>query len=44
MSVSAKALKVSTRPGDMWMLSFEELHEMAGRATPNKLMYYKMAL
>ena len=44
MSVSAKALKVSTRPGDMWMLSFEELHEMAGRATPKKLMYYKMAL
>ena len=26
------------------MLNFEELHEMAGRATPTNLMYYKMSL
>ena len=26
------------------MLNFDELHEMAGRATPAKLMQYKMSL
>ena len=26
---------------DIWMLSFKNLHEMAGRATPDKLMDYK---
>ena len=44
LSASSKALKVCTRSLDMWMLLFDELHEMAGRATPQKLMYYKMAL
>ena len=28
----------------LWMLSFNNLHEMAGRATPEKLMTYKLAL
>ena len=28
----------------MWMISYKELHEMAGRETPNQLMDYKMAL
>ena len=29
---------------DMWMMSFPNLHKMAGRATPDKLIYYKLAL
>ena len=28
----------------MWMLSFKELHEMAGRAMPVKIRDYKTAL
>ena len=32
------------RPNDLWMLSFNDLHEMAGRATPQKLRDYKSAL
>ena len=29
---------------DLWMLSFNNLHKMAGRATPEKLGDYKLAL
>ena len=43
LSSSSRAL-LCTRATDVWMLSFEELHEMAGRATPKMLMHYKMAL
>ena len=28
----------------MWMLSFNSLHEMVGRATPDKILDYKQAL
>ena len=44
LSASAKAIKACTRSSDLWMLNYEELHEMAGRATPVRLMYYKLAL
>ena len=44
LSLSSKALKVCTRSTDLWLLSFNDLHEMAGRATPTKIMYYKLAL
>ena len=44
LSASAKAIKLCTKTTDMWMISYKELHEMAGRATPNQLMDYKMAL
>ena len=44
LSASAKALKICVRTSDMWMLSFKELHEMAGRAVPAKIRDYKTAL
>ena len=44
LSASARAIKVCAKSSDMWMLNFEELHEMAGRADPRKLMYYKLSL
>ena len=44
LSASARALKICSRPNDLWMLSFNDLHEMAGRATPQKLRDYKSAL
>ena len=43
-AASARALKVCAKTNDMWMLSFKDLHEMAGRATPNRLAKYKMSL
>ena len=43
LAASARALKVCAKTNDMWMLSFKDLHEMAGRATPNRLAKYKMA-
>ena len=33
-----------TKTPDTWMLSYSNLHEMSGRATPNRLMDYKLAL
>ena len=44
LSISAKAIKVCAKTNDNWLLSFPQLHEMAGRATPEKLMQYKLAL
>ena len=44
LSASAKALKLCAKSVDLWMLSFTHLHEMAGRATPNQMMDYKLAL
>ena len=44
LSISAKALKLWMKTPDLWMLSFNNLHEMAGRATPEKLGDYKLAL
>ena len=44
LSHSAKAIKICTRSSDVWMLSFENLHEMAGRATPDQFQKYKLAL
>ena len=44
LSISAKAIKMCTKRLDTWMLSYNNLNEMAGRATPNKLMDYKLAL
>ena len=44
LSISAKALKICAKSSDVWMLSYPNLHEMAGRATPDKIMSYKLAL
>ena len=44
LSASTKALKLCAKSVDLWMLSFTHLHEMAGRATPNQMMDYKLAL
>ena len=44
LSISAKAIKMCTKTLDTRMLSYNNLHEMAGRATPNELMNYKLAL
>ena len=44
ISISAKAIKICAKSTDTWMLSFGSLHEMAGRSTPDKLMFYKLAL
>ena len=44
LSHSAKAIKICTRSSDVWMLSFDNLHEMAGRATPDQFQKYKLAL
>ena len=44
LSISAKALKLCEKKTDMWMLSFYSLHEMVGRATPDKIFGYKLAL
>ena len=41
LSISAKAIKMCTKTLDTWMLSNNNL---AGRATPNELMNYKLAL
>ena len=43
-SISSKALKLCAKNPDMWMLSFNSLHEMVGRATPDKILDYKLAL
>ena len=44
LSISAKALKLCAKTPDMWIMSFKNLHEMAGRATPDKIHDYKLAL
>ena len=44
LSASARALKLCAKSVDLWMLSFAHLHEMVGRATPNQMMTYKLAL
>ena len=44
LSHSTKAIKLCTRSSDVWMLSFENLHEMVERATPDQLLKYKLAL
>ena len=44
LSVSARAIKVCTHATDVHLISFEDLHEMVGRATPDKLMIYKLSL
>ena len=44
LTASSKALKVCAKSSDLWMLSYNELHEMAGRATPMQLREYKIAL
>ena len=38
MTASARALKLCA------MISYQDLHQMAGRATPDQIMDYKMAL
>ena len=44
LSTSAKALKLCAKTPDMWMMSFPNLHKMAGRTTPDKMIDYKLAL
>ena len=43
LSSSARAIKICIKNCDP-MTSFKQLHEIAGRATPEKLMQYKLAL
>ena len=43
LSASARALRVCLKNYD-WYVSFEDLHAMAKRATPEKLMLYKLSL
>ena len=44
LSHSAKAIKLCTKSSDMWLMSYKNLHKMAGRATPDQLLKYKLAL
>ena len=44
MSISGKAIKICAKSTDVWLMSYQNLHEMAGRATPEKLQDYKLAL
>ena len=44
MSASARASMLCSKSRDMWMMSYKDLHEMAGRAMPFKLANYKLAL
>ena len=44
LSHSAKAIKLCTRSADVSLISHNDLHEMAVRATPDRLMDYKLAL
>ena len=44
LSHSAKAIKLCTKSSDMWLMSYKNLHEMAGRATPDQLLNYKLSL
>ena len=39
-----KALKLCAKSTNTWMLSYKNLHEMAGRAPPDKIMNCKLAL
>ena len=43
-SVSAKAIKLCMKSNDHWLLSHADLHEIAGRALPERMMHYKLAL
>ena len=42
ISTSANALKLCAKTPDMWMMSFP--NKIAGRATPEKMIDYKLAL
>ena len=44
MTASSRALKLCAKSNDVCLLSYKDLHEMAGRATPNRLAKYKLAL
>ena len=44
MTITLLFNKLCAKPPDMWMLSFNSLHEMVGRATPDKILDYKLAL
>ena len=44
LSTSAKAIKTCLRAGDCALMSFEDIHELSGRATPQQMMNYKMSL
>ena len=44
LSASAKALKVCMKSMYTWSLSYKDLHELSGRATPEKMTTYKLAL
>ena len=42
--IICELFKICTRSSDVWMLSFDNLHEMAGRATSDQFQKYKLAL
>ena len=44
LSISAKALKICAKSSDVWMLSYPNLHEMAGRATPDNFFFMLVLL
>ena len=44
LSASAKALKICNKHLDPTTTSFDNIHILCNRATPNKMMNYKLAL
>ena len=44
LTASSRALKLCSKHNDMSLISYQDLHEMSGRATPNRLARYKLAL
>ena len=44
MTASSRGLKLCAKSNDVCLLSYKDLHKMAGRATPNRLAKYKLAL
>ena len=44
MTMSAKVLETCMKTSDAWALSYKDLHELAGRASPDQLLNYKLSL
>ena len=44
LTASSRALKLCAKTNDISLISFKDIHEMTGRATPDKLAEYKLAL
>ena len=44
LTASSRALQLCSKPNDMSLISYQDLHNISGRATPNRLARYKLAL